>query len=146
VLIEVSFHLAAGETLGCSAAPAAARPYHHPPDRPALRPDVRHGAAGWPRRPRRHAAELRAPRRVVTHDVQLFGASIRENLTFFARSPRAAGGGSAGTSLGPLGSSANRRPRHDAVIPARASSASGEAQLLAFARVFLRDPGLVLLD
>ncbi|MBN1937765.1 MAG: ABC transporter ATP-binding protein [Anaerolineae bacterium] len=84
---------------------------------------------------------------MVTQDVQLFQASVRDNLTFF-----------------------NRRIRDDQIHAAieqleltdwyrslpegldtklesggRGLSA-GEAQLLAFTRVFLRDPGLVILD
>ncbi|MFN2272907.1 MAG: ABC transporter ATP-binding protein [Anaerolineae bacterium] len=84
---------------------------------------------------------------IVTQDVQLFQASVRDNLTFFDRSipderilavvedleltdwyralpeglnTRLEGGGR--------------------------DLSAGEAQLLAFARVFLRDPGLVILD
>jgi ATP-binding cassette subfamily B protein len=97
----------------------------------------------------RHASLKHLRRRVaiVTQDVQLFQASVRDNLTFFDRSipderilavvedlelmdwyralpegleTRLEGGGR--------------------------DLSAGEAQLLAFARVFLRDPGLVILD
>jgi ATP-binding cassette subfamily B protein len=97
-------------------------------------------------------AELRRQVGMVTQDVQLFQATVRGNLTFFDRhigdgqiecilrdlrlwdwvqslphgldTPLAAGGG-----------------------PARGQGLSaGEAQLLAFARVFMHDPGLVILD
>ncbi|MEM7275474.1 MAG: ABC transporter ATP-binding protein [Actinomycetota bacterium] len=82
---------------------------------------------------------------VVTQDVQLFRASVRDNLTFFddERSDEellglldAAGLGhwvrtiGLGTVLGPGG----------------AGLSAGESQLLAFARVFLQDPGVVILD
>ena len=84
---------------------------------------------------------------IVTQDVQLFQASVRDNLTFFDHSIDDA--------------------RIHAVIEALELSdwyeglpdgldtkletggrglSAGEAQLLAFTRVFLRDPGLVILD
>jgi len=97
-------------------------------------------------------ADLRRQIGMVTQDVQLFRATVRDNLTFFDRrigddqieqimrnlrlwdwvqslprgldTPLAAGvGASQGQGL-----------------------SAGEAQLLAFARVFLHDPGLVILD
>jgi ATP-binding cassette, subfamily B, bacterial len=88
---------------------------------------------------------------VVTQDVQLFRGTVRDNLTFF-RSGFPAGTRDAeilavfreldlwewyrtlpsglDTMLGPGG----------------AGLSAGQAQLLAFVRVFLRDPGLVVLD
>ena len=90
---------------------------------------------------RRHVA-------IVTQDVQLFQASVRDNLTFFD-----------------AGSISDEQIR--AVIKelelsdwyeslpdgldtklktGGRSLSAGEAQLLAFTRVFLRDPGLVILD
>lgn len=94
--------------------------------------------------------EVRRRATLVTQDVQLFHASIRDNVTFFdpavgdarvagviddiglGRWLRAHTDGAAGGAL-------------DADLTAGGLSA-GEAQLLAFARVFLRDPGLVILD
>jgi len=91
--------------------------------------------------------ELRQRVAIVTQDVQLFQASVRDNLTFFDRSIP--------------------DERIQAVIqeleladwyeslPAGLDTkletggrglSAGEAQLLAFTRVFLRDPGLVILD
>jgi ATP-binding cassette, subfamily B, bacterial len=91
--------------------------------------------------------DLRQRVGMVTQDVQLFQASVRDNLTFF-----------------------NAGIRDDQLIrvlkdlrlwdwvqslplgldtPLAAGGAglsAGEAQLLAFTRVFLRDPGLVILD
>jgi len=84
----------------------------------------------------------------VTQDVQLFRASVRDNLTFF----------------NPSDASDERilrvlRELHlwdwfqtlpqglDTPLAAGGQGLSaGEAQLLAFTRVFLRDPGLVILD
>ena len=95
-------------------------------------------------------AKLKALRQqvaMVTQDVQLFQATVRDNLTFFDRSIP------------------DERIRHVidelelsdwyAALPdgldtkletgGRGLSA-GEGQLLAFTRIFLRDPGLVILD
>ncbi len=91
--------------------------------------------------------ELRQRVGLVTQDVQLFDASVRDNLTFFDGSVPDAqlerilrelhlwdwiSGLPQGleTRLGGNGQGLS----------------AGEAQLLAFARVFLKDPGLVVLD
>lgn len=82
---------------------------------------------------------------VVTQEVHLFHASVRDNLTLFDRSipdERIDG------VLGDLGLWEWRRSLVgglDARLAPDGLSA-GESQLLAFARVFLRDPGLVILD
>ncbi len=83
----------------------------------------------------------------MTQEVQLFAASVRDNLTFFNRAIDDARVVGALDVLGlerwyrslPLGL--------DTPLAADGSGVSaGEAQLLAFARVFLRDPGVVILD
>jgi ATP-binding cassette subfamily B protein len=91
-------------------------------------------------------ADLRARVAVVTQDVQLFQASIRDNLTFF--SPRI-GDDQLETALRDLGlwEWVLARGGLDAVLSSGGQGLSaGEAQLLAFARVFLKNPGLVILD
>jgi ATP-binding cassette subfamily B protein len=89
---------------------------------------------------------------MVTQEVQLFRATVRDNLTLFdpsipdqrilealerlglsawlARLPHAPSGTVLDVELAPGGTDLS----------------AGEGQLLAFARVFLRDPGLVILD
>ena len=81
---------------------------------------------------------------VVTQDVQLFRATVKDNLTFFTEKSdeevlsvlNATGLGEwvreigLGTELGAGGQGLS----------------AGEQQLLAFARVFLQDPGVVILD
>ena len=92
-------------------------------------------------------AELRERIGIVTQDVQLFGATIRDNLTLFDRTIDDARIIAALAELG-------LRPWLDA-LPNGLDTAlgaggtglsAGESQLLAFARVFLRNPGLVILD
>lgn len=92
-------------------------------------------------------ADLRARVGLVTQDVQLFHASIRDNLTFFDRAipdDRILG------VIHEMGLSEwfERLPNGlDTELEAGGEGLSaGEAQLLAFIRVFLRQPGLVILD
>jgi ABC-type multidrug transport system fused ATPase/permease subunit len=90
--------------------------------------------------------DLRRRVAMVTQDVQLFQATVRDNLTFFDR-------------LIPddqlervlrelrLWEWTESLPKGlDTPLAAGQSLSAGEAQLLAFARVFLKDPGLVVLD
>ena len=90
--------------------------------------------------------ELRQRVAMVTQDVQLFQATVRDNLTFFNR-------------LIPdeqlelvlkqlrLWEWAQSLPKGlDTPLAGGQSLSAGEAQLLAFARVFLKKPGLVILD
>ena len=82
---------------------------------------------------------------VVTQDVQLFRASIRDNLTFFD-SDRSDDDILAVLDYAGLGGWV-REIGLDTELGAEGSGLSaGESQLLAFARVFLQDPGVVILD
>lgn len=92
-------------------------------------------------------AELRARIGIVTQDIQLFHATVRDNLTFFDRTVGDATLWAGLDTLG-LGDWCRALPDGlDTVLAAGSGSLSaGEAQLLAFVRVFLRDPGLVILD
>ncbi len=90
-------------------------------------------------------AQLRARIGVVTQEVQLFEATVRDNVTLFdpALSDARVLEVLEDIGLGPL---LARLPAGlDSDLTAGGLSA-GEAQLLAFARVFLRDPALVVLD
>src|SRR5688572_21992423 len=84
---------------------------------------------------------------IVTQDVQLFRASIRDNLTFFDHSISDEQILATLEEL-ELGDWYRSLPKGlDAELHTGARSLSaGEAQLLAFTRVFLRNPGLVILD
>jgi ATP-binding cassette subfamily B protein len=91
--------------------------------------------------------DLRRRIGVVTQNVQLFHATVRDNLTFFDRSiddERIV------TVLRELGLEAwyNSLPNglDTKLATGGGGLSAGEAQLLAFTRIFLQDPGLVILD
>jgi ATP-binding cassette subfamily B protein len=91
--------------------------------------------------------ELRQHIGMVTQEVQLFQATVRQNLTLFddtmsdERIMQVVEDVGLGEWLAALSHGL------DTSLKARGSGLSaGEAQLLAFARVFLADPGLVILD
>jgi ATP-binding cassette subfamily B protein len=90
--------------------------------------------------------DLRGRVGLVTQDVQLFGASVRDNITLF--DPRVTDDQirSALAKLD-LGEWVQALGGLDAELAAGGGGMSaGEAQLLAFTRLLLRDPGLVILD
>lgn len=94
-----------------------------------------------------HVQDVRRRVGFVTQDVQLFAASVRDNLTFF--DPTVSDGRilTVLEDLG-LGPWIRSLPAglDTAVESGGGGLSAGEAQLLAFARVFLADPGLVILD
>jgi ABC-type multidrug transport system fused ATPase/permease subunit len=81
---------------------------------------------------------------VVTQDVQLFEATIRDNLTFFEE--RTDEEIEAVLDSVGLGDWIRRLGLHAELGPGGQGLSAGEQQLLAFARVFLQDPGVVILD
>lgn len=91
-------------------------------------------------------AELRGRIGLVTQEVQLFDASIRDNATLFDPAIPDDRVRAVLEDLG-LGDWLSRQPAGLAtVLKAGGGLSAGEAQLLAFARVFLKDPCLVVLD
>ena len=97
------------------------------------------------RKPR--LSDLRAHVGLVTQDVQLFQASVRDNLTLFDPSIHddrvLAGLHALGLDVWfeslPAGLDTQ-------MPPGGGGLSAGEAQLVAFARAFLKDPGLLILD
>jgi ATP-binding cassette subfamily B protein len=92
-------------------------------------------------------ASLRRQVAVVTQDIQLFSATVRDNLTLFDPAISDAQLWAALDTLG-MGDWVRAHP-HGLDTPLAAGGAglsAGESQLLAFARAFLRDPGLIILD
>jgi ATP-binding cassette subfamily B protein len=91
--------------------------------------------------------DLRQRVGMVTQDVQLFRASVRDNLTFFDRSISDQALQEVLQELG-LWEWVQTLPEGlDTVLESGGGGLSaGESQLLAFTRVFLGNPGLVILD
>ncbi|MFA9429019.1 ABC transporter ATP-binding protein [Egicoccus sp. AB-alg2] len=97
----------------------------------------------------REVAETSLRRRVavVTQEVQLLSASIRDNLTLLGSVAADDGQLVAALHAVGLGPWFERLEQGlDAQLGEDAGTSAGEAQLLALARVLLRDPGLVILD
>jgi len=94
---------------------------------------------------RARLAGLRSRVGLVTQDVQLFAASLRDNITFF---DRAIPDGHVLAVLDKLGLAAwlGRLPQGLGTAISGGALSAGEAQLIALARVFLKDPGLIILD
>jgi ABC-type multidrug transport system fused ATPase/permease subunit len=94
--------------------------------------------------------DVRSRATLVSQDVQLFHARVRDNVTFFDPTVDDARIVDVLERIG-LGSWLRALPRtsgdgaleHEMLA---GGLSAGEAQLLAFARVFVRDPGLVILD
>ena len=85
---------------------------------------------------------------MVTQDVQLFRAPVRDNLTFFDGNGHDDGRlvdvfDGWDSRIGWIPCRTVSTPNSS---PAGGGLSAGQAQLLAFARIFLRDPGLVILD
>jgi len=91
--------------------------------------------------------ELKKQIAYVTQDVQLFQASIRDNLTMFNRSIKDEEILKALSEVGLWDWYKSLSSGLDTILDAGGGGLSaGEAQLLAFVRVFLKNPKLVILD
>ena len=98
-------------------------------------------------------AQLQQRVGLVTQDVELFAASVRHNLTLFRQAESVAESTTDSTLLSAL-ETLGLRPWLDSLPqgldtmlgPGGYGLSAGEAQLLALARVFLRDPNVVVLD
>ncbi|MBX3052259.1 MAG: ABC transporter ATP-binding protein [Caldilineaceae bacterium] len=91
--------------------------------------------------------DLRQRVGMVTQEVQLFQGSLRDNITLFNRSIDDATILDALQALGLWSWFSAQADGLDTRLQAGSGGLSaGEAQLLAFVRIFLKDPGLVILD
>ncbi|HYH04309.1 MAG TPA: ABC transporter ATP-binding protein, partial [Bacillota bacterium] len=91
-------------------------------------------------------AEVRKRVGLVTQDVQLFHASVRDNVTFFDHHIPDQRINTVLRELG-LAEWLDSLPQGlDTVLTAGGGLSAGEAQLLALSRVFLREPGLIIMD
>ncbi len=90
---------------------------------------------------------LRARIGIVTQEINLFHASVRDNLTLFDPAIPDCGIITVLEDLG-LGGWFHALPHglDTKLAPGGSGLSAGQAQLVAFARVFLKDPGLVILD
>lgn len=147
VLHDLSFRLAAGRTLGLLGRTGSGKTTV---TRLLLRLyDPQSGTIRLGDQDLRVVRQVDLRRRVgiVTQDIQLFGATLRDNLTFF--DPDIPDGQILAV-LDELGLGAWRRALPaglaTVLLPGGGGLSAGEAQLLTFARVFLADPGLVILD
>ncbi len=92
-------------------------------------------------------AALRTRIAVVTQDVELFRASLRDNLTLYGTRPADDASLVAALVEVGLGDWLAHTPHGlDTELDGGRSLSAGEAQLLALARAFLSDPSLVVLD
>jgi len=145
-LRDVSLRLAPGETLGLlgrtgsgktTLARLLCRLYD--PTAGTIR------VGGVPLRQARQA-DLHARVGLVTQDIQLFHATVRDNLTLFDRTVSDTRIERALDELGLLDWCRALPQGLDTRLAPGGGLSAGEAQLLAFTRVFLADPGLVILD
>lgn len=84
---------------------------------------------------------------MVTQEIQLFHATLRDNLTLFKKDIDDERIVAAIREVGLGDWFASLKDGLDTLLePASTGLSAGQAQLLAFARVFLKDPGLVILD
>jgi ATP-binding cassette subfamily B protein len=147
VLHELSFRLAPGRILGLLGRTGSGKTTIARLLTRAYDPTA--GAVRLAARDLRDArlAELRARVGLVTQEVQLFHGSVRDNLTFFDRAVADERLLAALEALGLLPwYRALPEGLDTALEPGGRGLSAGEAQLLALARVFLKDPGLVILD
>ena len=91
--------------------------------------------------------DLRTRIGIVTQEINLFHAPVRDNLTFFDPTIPDARIIAVLDDLG-LGGWVRALPQglDTKLAPGGGGLSAGQAQLVAFARVFLKDPGLVILD
>ena len=91
-------------------------------------------------------ADLRRRVGMVTQEIQLFHATVRDNLTFFNPGIPDERILKAIRELGMDEWYASLPEGLDTELESGGGLSAGEAQLLAFTRIFLQDPGLVILD
>ncbi|MBW4609129.1 MAG: ABC transporter ATP-binding protein/permease [Hassallia sp. WJT32-NPBG1] len=147
ILQDISFHLPPGHVLGLLGRTGSGKSTLA---RLLLRLyDAQSGKIRLGNVPINHTPLTDLPKHVglVTQNVQLFQTTVRNNLTFFNQN---ISDERIYQTLEMLGLSAwlHSLPKdlNTELGPDSSGLSAGQAQLLAFARVFLKDPGLVILD
>ncbi len=143
VLHDVHLHLGAGRTLGVVGRTGSGKSTLARLAVRLVEPDAGHVRLGDV--PIGEVDDLRDHVGMVTQDVQLFRASVRDNLTFFDDTVPDERLLAVLDDLALRPWLAELPDGLDTQLTGDDLSA-GQAQLLAFARIFLRDPGLVVLD
>jgi ABC-type multidrug transport system fused ATPase/permease subunit len=90
--------------------------------------------------------DLRSSIAYVTQEVQLFHASVRDNITFFNKDISDDEIIATIYKMGLKDWFENIKEGLDTILEPGGGMSSGEAQLLTLVRVFLRDPKLIILD
>ncbi len=147
VLHDVSFHLAAGRVLGLLGRTGSGKTTITRLLFRLYDPDGGAVCLGDSNLRTLPLADLRRKVGLVTQNIQLFHATVRDNLTFFDRSVPDGRILEVLQDLGLEGWVRGLPAGLDTVLESGGGGLSaGEAQLVAFARIFLQDPGLVILD
>ncbi|KEF33870.1 helicase [Deinococcus sp. RL] len=145
VLRGVTFHLPAGQTLGLLGRTGSGKTTLTRLVSRLYDPTGGHVRLGGLDTRDLRLESLRSRVAVVTQDVQLFQASVRDNLTFFDPALPDEVVEAALREVG-LSEWLSRLPDGVRTPLPTGSLSAGQAQLLAFARVMLRDPAVVILD
>ncbi|MEZ4658673.1 MAG: ABC transporter ATP-binding protein [Caldilineaceae bacterium] len=150
VITDLSFQLAPGQVLGLLGRTGSGKSTlskllfrFYDPTQGQIRLGDGNGCSFDLRQAQR--ADLRGRIGMVTQEVQIFNTSVRNNLTLFDATI-------ADAQVLDVLEQVGMKPWLDGLADGletklgSSSLSAGEAQLLAFARVFLADPGLVILD
>lgn len=145
VLYDLTFHLAAGEVMGLLGRTGSGKTTIGSLLMRFYDPSSGRIRLGGTDTRKASLSDLRRRVGVVTQEVQLFDATLRDNLTFFDRSISDRRLLQVIQDLGlstwyeTLSNGLGTRLSPDGI-------SAGQAQLLAMVRIFLRSPGLVILD
>jgi ABC-type multidrug transport system fused ATPase/permease subunit len=146
VLRDVSFHLERGHVLGLLGRTGSGKTTISRLIFRQYDPQVGSARLGGHDVREFRVADLHDRVGLVTQDVQLFHASVRDNLTFFDPADNDARIMEAIEALGLRRWYDSLPDGLDTPIAGSGGLSAGEAQMLALTRVFLKDPDMVILD